>query len=91
MSINARSVSAIIVLLLAGCSDGPRGDRPFTTNPVTGIVHIDGQPAERVQVDCHPAADSNTVKYMLSTVTDKDGRFSLSTYDSGDGLPEGTY
>ena len=91
MSINARSVSAIIVLLLAGCSDGPRGDRPFTTHPVTGIVHIDGQPAERVQVDCHPAADSSTVKYMLSTVTDKDGRFSLSTYDSGDGLPEGTY
>lgn len=88
---NLRYGAVFIALLLAGCSDAPRGERPFETHPVTGIVHVDGQPAERVQVDCYPAADSTAIKYKLSTVTDKDGRFLLTTYESGDGVPEGTY
>jgi len=91
MSKNSRSASVVIMLLLAGCANKPRGERPFETNPVTGVVHIDGLPADRVQVDFHPSADSTTIKYPLSTLTDEEGRFSVTTYESGDGVPEGTY
>ncbi|MCA9077655.1 MAG: hypothetical protein KDA93_21695 [Planctomycetaceae bacterium] len=91
MSIVTRCLSVIIMLLLIGCGSGPRGERLFEPNPVTGVVHIDGQPAQYVQVDCYPASESTAIKYKLSTMTNQDGRFELTTYESGDGLPEGTY
>jgi hypothetical protein len=79
-------------LFLTGCSSGelPGGPR-FETSPVTGTIHIDGVPAELVEVECHPAPDSTGIKYPISTMTDKDGVFTLTTYESSDGLPEGTY
>ena len=82
----------LVTLLLFGCSGGePQGGPRFETNAVTGIVHIDGQPADLVEVTCYPATDSASIKYPLSTVTSADGAFSLTTYESGDGLPDGTY
>lgn len=82
----------LINLLLIGCSGGePQGGPRFETNAVAGIVHIDGQPADLVEVTCYPSADSTSVKYPLSAMTSADGAFSLTTYESGDGLPEGTY
>lgn len=86
------SFAAFWGLLSVGCSSGelPGGPRLETT-PVTGIVHVDGNPAELVEVECHPAPDSTGIKYPISTTTDKDGIFTLTTYESSDGLPEGTY
>ena len=93
MSFLFRRESVLIVLLLsAGCASntllgGPR----LETHSVTGIVQIDGVPAENVEVTCHPEANSSGIKYPVMGVTNKEGVFSLTTYTTGDGLPEGTY
>jgi 5-hydroxyisourate hydrolase-like protein (transthyretin family) len=79
------------MILVAGCSQELPGGPRFETYPTRGVVRVDGQPAELVEVSCHPAADSKNVKYTLSSMTDKDGKFELTTYTSSDGLPEGTY
>ena len=86
------TVLVSVGLFLVGCSSGelPGGPR-FETSPVTGTIQIDGVPAELVEVECHPAPDSTAIKYPISTMTDKDGIFTLTTYESSDGLPEGTY
>lgn len=81
----------LVVTAITGCSEELPGGPRFKTQPTRGIVKVDGQPAELVEVNCHPAADSRNVKYTLSTMTDKDGKFELTTYTSSDGLPEGTY
>lgn len=78
-------------LALVGCSAEPPGPPRFETSPVTGIVHVDGSPAELVEVECHPASDSSAIKYTISTTTNSEGVFTLTTYEASDGLPEGTY
>jgi len=77
--------------IFTGCSEPPRGGPRFTTFPVTGEVDVDGEPAELIEIECHPDGDSSEIKYPISTMTDKNGHFSISTYQSGDGLPAGDY
>lgn len=79
-----------LALLLAGCGekmpDGPR----VPTTPVTGIVIVDGKPAEMVSVKCvSPETPPNVP--TPSAFTDKDGKFSLSTFETGDGAPPAEY
>jgi hypothetical protein len=88
---NKYLVALIFSLLITGCSQPPRGGPREKTYPVTGVVVVDGEPTEMVEVVCHPDGESSKIKYDVSTMTDKDGQFSLTTYQSGDGLPEGTY
>lgn len=86
----ARYGLVLVPLLLAGCSDAPRGERNFEISPASGVVHVDGEPTPRVKIKCYPEGDSS-LKYPLTTATDETGRFSFSTYESGDGIPAGTY
>ena len=86
------NVFAVILLaLIVGCREQQRGGPRLETYATTGVVKIDGEPGDLVEVQCHPGPDATGIKYTLSTMTDKDGKFSLTTYESGDGLPEGTY
>lgn len=77
--------------LVLGCSEAPRGGPRLDTTPVTGVIEVDGEPAEGVLVECHPQPGADTIKYPLTAMTDAEGRFSMSMYQAGDGLPEGTY
>jgi hypothetical protein len=87
-----RSISAMLVTMIAGCSGGePQGGPRMPTSPVHGIVHVDGVPVELVEVVCHPAPDSTGIKYPISSMTDMLGAFTITTYEASDGLPEGTY
>ncbi|WP_010588446.1 hypothetical protein [Schlesneria paludicola] len=81
----------LVTGLLIGCHQPPTGGPRLPTSPVTGIVFVDGNPAEMVEVTCQSDGESSAIKYPLTTTTDKDGKFSLTTYQTGDGLPEGTY
>ena len=81
----------IVVGLLVGCHQPPQGGPRLPTSPVTGVVLIDGNPVEMVEVTCQADGDSAAIKYPLSTMTNKEGKFALTTYTSGDGLAEGTY
>ena len=81
----------VLAGLFCGCSS-PRRDGPrLDTTPVTGVVEVDGEPAESLLVECHPQPGADTIKHPLTGMTDAEGRFSMSMYQAGDGLPEGTY
>lgn len=70
-------------IVLSGC--GPRSDRPVLA-PVSGKVTYKDKPVAKAQVVFHPEKDG--VRAGLGE-TDAEGRFTLWTYDPGDGAPVG--
>lgn len=83
-------VLPLLLALFLGCSDGPRGGPRIETHPITGVVTVDGQPAQNLLVRCHPVEGSD-ISTNISGFTGPDGSFSIGTYESGDGAPEGSY
>ena len=83
-------VSCLVVLSVAGCGKEQRGGPRVDTFPITGMVMVDGQPGAILQVKCHPADDIG-VATPVGGLTDREGNFSISTYERGDGAPEGEY
>ncbi|OAI54130.1 hypothetical protein AYO47_03510 [Planctomyces sp. SCGC AG-212-M04] len=71
--------------LISGCSSGP--ERP-PTYPVSGTVTLKGKPLEGARVVFVSSAQSGM---PASGVTDADGVYHLTTFDSGDGALAGTY
>jgi hypothetical protein len=78
---------------LVGCgSPPPPGPPQQPTFPVQGIVTVDGTPVEGLEVSCHDAKLIATGNSVVATAyTDAEGKFQLSYYKPGDGLPEGNY
>ncbi len=78
----------LFVVLLAGCGGGVSAPR---TAPVAGTVLLKGKPAAGVTVRFHPRFDMGAVTFTPAGLTDKDGRFTLTTAAAGDGAPPGDY
>jgi hypothetical protein len=79
-----------IALLAGGCSRRDPSRKP--TYPLTGTVLVDGIPAEGVLVKITDIGVADLENPTFSTAfTDAQGQFQLSTYDAGDGVPEGEY
>ena len=101
----ARAVCYLTLLVAAcfsiSCSQKPTGRaiKKLPVVEVTGVVTVDGQPAEGVAIRCIPqGADAESRVSVLKdavsafrAVTKDDGTFSLRTYEEGDGLPAGEY
>jgi hypothetical protein len=77
----ALAVAPLAIALVAGCSDG----RP-TRVPVSGLVLIDGKPLESGSIRLY-AANHRAASAMIQP----DGRFTLSTYELGDGCVVGQH
>ena len=73
--------SGLMLVASVGCGDG----RPARV-PVSGIVTIDGQPLEFGQVVIHAASHRPAIGKI-----GPDGRFTLSTYELGDGCVPGSH
>lgn len=63
---------------------------------VTGKLLIDGQPQAQVAVTCNrpkddPPPEGTSAPIVPSGLTDAQGKFSIGTYESADGVPNGTY
>ena len=86
-----RGIPLLIVCLVIGCGQPPRGGPRLTTSPLKGVVNVDGEPTEGVEVTCTPEPGTSEIKYPIVASTDVNGQFSLGTYQAGDGLPEGKY
>ncbi|WP_435021062.1 hypothetical protein TA3x_002166 [Tundrisphaera sp. TA3] len=93
----ARSLSAL-ALLAALAAPGCGGGEPrVAVYPVSGTVTRDGKPLAGVSVQFHPTAvpvdQLNDDPALADRVVEADdqGKFSLSTYDPGDGVPAGDY
>ncbi len=79
------AMAAPCALLLTSCGDGR-----LPVYPVTGSVFYEGKPAVGAVVTFHPADKDDKTLLPNGTVQD-DGTFELTTYEMGDGIPEGEY
>ena len=80
---------ASMALLVSSCGDGRK-----SCYPVTGTITVDGKPA----VDCmillysnDPADHNGPNRVLPLAMADENGKFKLSTFESGDGAPAGDY
>ncbi len=83
---------ACIGLLLSGCSGKPAGNfKGSAAQPAFGEVSVDGKPAAGVNVTLVPVGGAKDGSPCAAGMTDKDGRFTLTTYAPKDGAPVGDY
>ena len=80
----------ILISLLTGCV---RSEYPNETYPVSGKIQtIDGTPARDVRVTLHSEKlISEGDPFRPSGMTDDQGIFKLTTYETHDGAPAGNY
>jgi hypothetical protein len=77
----------LVPLLVSGCGNG----RPKLVK-VNGVVKLDGQPVEGAMVVFQKAGDGkDSFQRPSSGITDSEGKFTVRTYEPGDGLPYGKY
>ncbi len=78
-------VFACFVFIFQGCG----GSNEYETTPVSGVVTCQGKPVANATVNFTPVADGSRAAGQRGRValglTDKDGRFTLTTYKDGDG------
>jgi hypothetical protein len=85
------AVILMLGALCAACSKSGPQDRKATF-PVTGTIKVDGKAIEQLAVTCHDVKGIDTANPTVSAaLTDKDGKFKISTYQAGDGVPVGDY
>lgn len=98
-------VASISLALILGCggSNAPKPKNAVATSGVKGTVTIDGQPTGGVLVYAFNADKApelgvaaidgvSPMMYMAGrAITENDGKFSFTTYNTGDGLPDGNY
>jgi hypothetical protein len=85
----------IPVCLLVGCStktDDRWTDKRPAVVAVSGVVMLDQKPLGGAIVSFSPESDgTTTAKPGASAQTDTVGRFKLTTFKEGDGVPPGRY
>lgn len=78
--------------LLSGCG---RKEEPYRkqTYRVVGVVTVDGVPPDTpLQITCHDVKGIDAEHPTVSaSLTGQGGKFEISTYESGDGVPAGEY
>lgn len=80
----------VSVVLIVGCAK--RDANRKETYPVTGTVVVDGKPGDGIQVVLNDVKGIDPNNPSIShTITDPDGKFAISTYEHGDGVPKGEY
>ena len=95
------AAAMLAMVTAAGCSQSEAPRVP--TNFARGQVFLEGQPLAGALVVLHrqgePAATTGTVNGVKAAepapsaraLSEADGRFTLTTYEAGDGVPEGEY
>jgi hypothetical protein len=77
------SILVTVGIVLTGCSSSPRPP----TYPVTGTVTLQGKPLAGAAITFVPTGDGEAA----SAITDSDGKYALTTWESGDGARPGEY
>ena len=75
-----------LAALAAGCGPGHK-----SIYPVRGEVRVEGRAPVHALVTFHPVADDGREAIHPTGSVDDQGRFTLTSYASGDGAPEGEY
>lgn len=93
----ARLSLAMAAVAIPACG-GETGQR-FEVHPTDGTVALAGKPVAKAIIRFHPTdpaalavpAGEVATPVMLTTETDDDGKFTMSTYLAKDGVPAGDY
>jgi hypothetical protein len=80
----------IMAVGLTGCGSSDGIER-LPTVPVEGQIKFEGKPLAQADVVFHPQGVSDPRHAPARGKTDDSGNFKLTTYDSGDGAPVGSY
>lgn len=81
-----RSLATLLAIpLFAGCG----GDARRPAHSVNGTLLIGGKPAAGAHLIFHPVEEGRIARAV--GITKPDGSFRLTTYQSGDGAPQGEY
>ena len=93
MTFDARGIFAALAgIVFVGCSSTlPPGGVHVKTYPVQGEIRVDGEPASGVLVTFRPQHESAAINFQTYAMSGAGGKFSATTYNAGDGLPEGVY
>ena len=87
--------SVIAVVLLSVTTCGCSNSTEYETTLVSGVVTCQGKPVPNATVNFTPVPDENRSAGQRGRValglTDKDGRFTLTTYQDGDGAIVGKH
>lgn len=87
-------LTASLVLSVLGCSGDEEPYRKPTVR-VVGQIFVDGKPVPKtkpMKVEAHPVNGMDQEHPSVSYgMTGEDGKFAISTYEQGDGLPPGDY
>jgi len=59
--------------------------------PVTGRAIYKAEPMAGAMIGFHPLGDNDPRALRAQATADKDGRFQMTTYTTGDGAPAGEY
>lgn len=87
-----RLASFAVLALAIACPACSSGRKPV--HPVRGQVLVNGQPVPQAQVLFHPtgaAPNAASDAVRPTGQTDEQGYFTLTSYASNDGAPEGDY
>lgn len=81
---------------LTSCKDAPKGGSRHPTIPVQGEVFVNGKPGVKVLVTLVPDEAIKPLSTGQTTISpsgmaDEEGVFHISTYETKDGAPAGTY
>ena len=82
------AAAALLAASTAGC--GTAEPEHVAVFPTTGKITFRGQPTVGATVLLHPKAPQEKVPAPRASVA-PDGSFELSTFNTGDGAPEGDY
>jgi hypothetical protein len=80
----------LLLLILLCCPACARNGRK-PVYPVRGQVLVAGKPASRAMVTFHPVGESGPDAVHPVGHVDDEGYFTLTSYVTGDGAPEGDY
>ncbi|MCC6511553.1 MAG: hypothetical protein IT423_20810 [Pirellulaceae bacterium] len=82
---------ASLIVVLSGCG----GSNEYETTPVRGVVTCHGKPVANATVNFTPLPEEGRPKGQRGRValglTDNEGRFTLTTYQDGDGAIVGKH
>ncbi|WP_231131138.1 peptidase associated/transthyretin-like domain-containing protein [Crateriforma conspicua] len=86
----AKQVCTVLLLVamplfIVGCGSSRQ---PGDLVPITGLVTVDGDPAQGVVIQLHPPQPDPP---LAQAITDAEGRFAISTRTAGDGATPGSY
>lgn len=88
-------VAMILIACVSSCSEPPRGGPRVKVVPLSGMLLVNGQPAKDAFVRLHPVvADGGSIPnpgVASQAQVDSEGKFTISSYEGGDGAPPGEY